>query len=126
MKTIKIIQSKFIDGSDGHDTHDEFNQMMRELAFQSPRFEREGNSFWIFYSEILEEPESLAEKHELEGEKAHCEDCPFFVRPMSRFGVIDGRAKHGTCGKHGTRQHINSTACDDYYKLAAAERRRFK
>ena len=126
MKTTKITQARFINGSDGHDTQEEFNQAMRELAFLNPRFERDGNSFWIFYSEILEEPESLAEKHEMEGEKAHCSDCPFFARPMSRFGVIDGRAKHGTCGKHGTRQHIDSTACDDYYKLATAERRRFK
>lgn len=125
MKTIKIIQSKFIDGSDGHDTHDEFNQMMRELAFQNPKFERDGNSFWIFYSETIEEPETLAEKHEMEGEKAHCSDCPYFMRPTNRFGLVDGRAKHGTCGKRGQREHIDSTACDDYYKLATAERRRF-
>lgn len=125
MKTIKITQTRFINGSDGHDTQEEFNQAMRDLAFLNPKFERDGNSFWIFYSEIIEEPETLAEKHEMEGEKAHCGDCPYFMRPMNRFGMIDGRAKHGTCGKHGTRQHIDSTACDDYYRLATAERRRF-
>ena len=125
MKTIKITQTKFINGSDGHDTAAEFNQTMLELANLNPRFERDGNSFWIFYSVITEEPESLAEKHEMEGEKAHCSDCPYFMRPTNRFGLVDGRAKHGTCGKTGQREHIDSTACDDYYKLATAERRRF-
>jgi len=125
MKTTKIVQSRFINGADGHDTQEEFNQAMRELAFLNPRFEREGNSFWIFYSVIQEEPETLAEKHEMEGERAHCGDCPYFMRPTNRFGSIDGRAKHGTCGLHGTREHIESSACDDYYKLATAERRRF-
>ena len=126
MKTTKITQTRFINGSDGHDTAAEFNEAMRELANLNPRFEREGNSFWIFYSVITEEPETLAEKHEAEGEKAHCEDCPYFMRPMNRMGLIDGRAKRGTCGKTGQTEHINSTACDYYYTLATAERRRFK
>ena len=126
MKTTKIVQTRFINGSDGHDTAAEFNEAMMELANLNPRFEREGNSFWIFYSVIQEEPETIAEKHEMEGEKAHCGDCPFFMRPMNRLGLIDGRAKHGTCGKEGTREHIDSCACDYYYTLATAERRRFK
>ena len=126
MKTTKIVQTRFINGSDGHDTAAEFNEAMMELANLNPRFEREGNSFWIFYSVIQEEPETIAEKHEQEGERAHCGDCPFFVRPMNRLGLIDGRAKHGTCGKSGQREHIESCACDYYYTLATAERRRFK
>ena len=126
MKTIKIVQTRFINGSDGHDTAAEFNQAMVELANLNPTYERDGNSFWIFYSVITEEPETLAEKHEMEGEKAHCGDCPYYMRPVNRLGNIDGRAKYGTCGKSGTREHIDSCACDDYYKLATAERRRFK
>ena len=126
MKTTKIIQTRFINGSDGHDTAAEFNETMIELANLNPTFERDGNSFWIFYSVITEEPETIAEQHEVEGEKAHCGDCPYYMRPVNRLGNVDGRAKYGTCGKSGTREHIDSCACDDYYKLATAERRRFK
>lgn len=126
MKTTKIVQTRYINGADGHDTAAEFNEAMMELAHLNPRYEREGNSFWIFYSVIAEEPETLAEKHEAEGEKAHCSDCPYFMRPMNRFGNIDGRAKHGTCGLSGEREHVDSCACDDYYRLEQKERRRFR
>ena len=125
MKTTKITQTRFINGSDGHDTAAEFNEAMMELANLNPRFEREGNSFWIFYSVVLKEPETISEKCEQEGERAHCGDCPMFMRPLNRFGNIDGRAKHGTCGKTGQREHIESAACDDYYSLPKGERRRF-
>lgn len=125
MKQKKIVQSRFISGSDGYDASVEFNQAMKELADLNPTYEREGNSFWIFYSIIEVEYETIAEEHEAAGERAHCEDCPFLLRDTNRFGSIDGRKKWATCGKTGKRTHINSSACDYYYTLAASERRRF-
>lgn len=125
MKTIKIPQTIFINGEDGYDSAAEFNQKMMELAHLNPRFERDGKSFWIFYSIIIEEPETIAEQHEMQGEKAHCSDCPYFMRKLNRFGNIDGREKRGTCGLTGIREHMDSAACDEYYSLPKGERRRF-
>lgn len=125
MKTTKVFQTRFIDGSDGHEAAAEFNQAMMELAQLNPKFEREGNSFWIFYSVEITECETLTEQHEAAGENAHCIDCPYLMRDLNRFGNIDARKKWGTCGKTGERTNIDSRACDIYHSLADKERRRF-
>ena len=113
MKTIKTIQSRFIDGSDGHEVSAEFNQAMMELAELNPKWERDGNSFWIFYSVEKTEAEDIIEKHEMAGENAHCLDCMYCMRDLNRFGNIDGRKKWATCGKTGER--TNSRVCERYY-----------
>ena len=125
MKTKKVIQSRFIDGTDGHDACAEFNQVMMELAELNPKFERNGNSFWIFYSVEMTEPENIVEEHEMAGENAHCLDCPYMMRELNRFGNIDARKKWGTCGKTGERTNIDSRACEIYHSLSDKERRRF-
>ena len=125
MKTIKTIQSRFIDGSDGHEVSAEFNQAMMELAELNPKWERDGNSFWIFYSVEKVEAENIVEEHEMAGESAHCIDCPYLLRDTNRFGNIDGRKKWATCGKTGERTNIESRACEIYHNLADKERRRF-
>lgn len=123
MKTTKMIQSRFIQGADGFETSSEFNQVMAELANLNPKWEREGNSFWIFYSVEQTEDESIVDMHEAAGEKAHCIDCPYCDRDLNRFGNIDGRKKWATCAKTGERTNIDSRACEIYHSLA--ERRRF-
>lgn len=115
MKTTKIVQSRYIDGSDGHEVSAEFNQVMMELADLNPKWEREGNSFWIFYSVEKTEAENVIEMHEMAGENAHCIECPFCIRDLNRFGVVDGVKKHATCGKTGERIRIDSRACERYY-----------
>lgn len=125
MKTTKIIQSMFIDGTDGHEASAEFNRVMMELAELNPKFERNGNSFWIFYSVEKTEPENVIEEHEAAGENAHCLDCPYVMRDLNRFGNIDARKKWATCGKTGERTNIESRACEIYYCLSEKERRRF-
>ena len=125
MKTKKVIQSRFIDGTDGHEAAAEFNQVMMELAELNPKFERNGNSFWIFYSVEMTEPENIVEEHEMAGENAHCLDCPYMMRDLNRFGNIDARKKWGTCGKTGERTNIDSRACEIYHSLSDKERRRF-
>jgi hypothetical protein len=115
MKTTKIVQSKFIQGADGFESSAEFNQAMMELAELNPTFEREGNSFWIFYYVTQTEPENIVEEHELNGENAHCADCPFIVRDLNRFGKVDGVKKHATCGLTGERVRIDSRVCEAYY-----------
>lgn len=126
MKTTKVFQTRFIDGTDGHDTAAEFNQTMMDLAHLNPRFERDGKSFWIFYSVEVTECESIIEEHELAGEKAHCIDCPYLMRDLNRYGSIDARKKWGTCGSTGERTNVDSRACEIYHSLSAKERRRFK
>ena len=126
MKTKKVIQSRFIDGTDGHEAAAEFNEAMMELAELNPKFERvDGNSFWIFYSVEMTEPENIVEEHEMAGENAHCLDCPYMMRDLNRFGNIDARKKWGTCGKTGERTNIDSRACEIYHSLSDKERRRF-
>ena len=102
-----------------------FNEAMNELAELNPTYERDGNVFWIHYTVIKTEPETLAERREMEGERAHCIDCMYCMRDLNRFGNIDGRKKWATCGKTGERTNIDSTACETYYKLNDKERRRF-
>lgn len=125
MKTKKVIQARFIDGSNGgYEAAAEFNEIMLELAEFNPKYERaEGNSFWIFYSVETPEPENIVEQNELAGENAHCIDCPYLMRDLNRFGNVDARKKWATCGKSGERTNIDSRACEEYHQLA--ERRRF-
>lgn len=116
MKSKKIVQTRFIDGSDGHDTAAEFNQTMMDLADLNPSFERDGHSFWIFYSVEINEPEDLIEEYELKGESHRCIECPYLIRDLNRFGNPDVTHKHGTCGKSGKRVRIDGYVCETFYK----------
>ena len=102
-----------------------FNEAMTELADLNPKYERDGNVFWIYYTVVKTEAETIVEQHEMMGERAHCIDCPYLMRDLNRFGSIDGRKKWATCGKSGERTHIDSTVCEDYYNINSRERRRF-
>lgn len=116
MKSKKIIQTIFIDGSDGHESAAMFNKTMMDLADLNPSYERDGNSFWIFYSAQIDEPETLLEEYELKGEEHRCIECPFLIRDLNRFGNPDVTHKHGTCGKSGQRVRIDGTVCERYYR----------
>lgn len=116
MRSKKIVQTRFIDGSDGHDTAAEFNQVMMDLADLNPSFERDGKSFWIFYSVEINEPEDLIEEHVLKGETNRCIECPYLIRDLNRFGNPDVTHKHGTCGKSGKRVRIDGYVCEIFYK----------
>ena len=116
MKSTKLIQTRFIDGSDGHDTASEFNQTMQELAYLNPRFERDGHSFWIFYSVEINEPEDIIEEHEMKGESHKCIECPYIIRDLNRFGQPDVTRKKATCGKTGQRTRIDMCVCEHFYK----------
>ena len=115
MKRTKIVQTRFICGTDGHETAEEFNQAMMELADLNPKYEREGNAFWIFFTVEKTEAETVVEEHELAGDNAHCLECPYVVRDLNRFGNVDTRKKWATCGKTGERVRIDSRVCESYY-----------
>lgn len=125
MVTKSIPQTRVIAGSTPQETAMFFNQAMMELADLNPTYERDGNVFWIYYTVVRSEPETIVEEHELKGERAHCIDCPYLMRDLNRFGSIDGRKKWGTCGKTGERAHIDSVVCEEYFALNSRERRRF-
>ena len=114
-----------VSGSTPQETAMLFNQTMAELADLNPTYERDGGVFWIYYTVVKSEPETIVEEHELNGERAHCIDCPYLMRDLNRFGSIDGRKKWATCGKSGERTNIDSTVCEEYYRLNSKERRRF-
>lgn len=122
MKTTKIFQSRYIDGSDGHDAAAEFNEAMIELADMNPKFERDGRSFWIFYQVEKALPENIVEEHELAGDTAYCGRCPYIVRDLNRFGRVDERKMWASCSKTCERTRIDSRACEIYYR--EIERRR--
>lgn len=125
MRTKSIPQTKVIAGSTPQETAMLFNEAMTELADLNPRYERDGSVFWIYYTVVTNEPETIVEEHELKGERAHCIDCPYLMRDLNRFGSIDGRKKWATCGRTGERTHVDSIVCEEYYTLRPKERRRF-
>lgn len=117
MKTKTIFQTKAVTGNTPQETALLFNQTMQELADLNPTYERDGNTFWIFYTVTQQEPETIKDVCELDGEKATCYDCPYIMRDLNRYGNIDTRKRWATCGKTGERTHIESSACDEYYRL---------
>lgn len=125
MRTKSIPQTKVIAGSTPQETAMLFNEAMTELADLNPRYERDGSVFWIYYTVVTNEPETIVEEHELKGERAHCIDCPYLMRDLNRFGSIDGRKKWATCGRTGERTHVDSIVCEEYYTLRPKERRKF-
>lgn len=125
MKTKSIPQMRAIAGNTPQETAMLFNQTMVELADLNPTYERDGGVFWIYYTVVKNEPETVVEEHEMKGERAHCIDCPYLMRDLNRFGNVDGRKKWATCGKTGERTNIDSTVCEEYYALNSKERRRF-
>ena len=125
MRTKSIPQTKVIAGNTPQETAMLFNEAMTELADLNPKYERDGNVFWIYYTVVKTEAETIVEQHEMMGERAHCIDCPYLMRDLNRFGSIDGRKKWATCGKNGERTHVDSTVCEEYYNINSRERRRF-
>ena len=113
-----VMQVKVISGNTPEETAAMFNSAMTELAALNPRYEREGGIFWIYYTIEQREPETLAEAFEDKGEGKCCDDCPFCMRDLNRFGNIDQRKKKATCSQTGQQVYIWSSACDEYYKLA--------
>lgn len=125
MRTKTIPQTRVISGNTPQETAMLFNEAMTELADLNPKYERDGNVFWIYYTVVKTEAETIVEQHEMMGERAHCIDCPYLMRDLNRFGSIDGRRKWATCGKSGERTHVDSTVCEEYYNISSKERRRF-
>ena len=126
MRSKSIPQTRVIAGNTPQETAMLFNQAMTELADLNPTYERDGGMFWIYYTVVAHEPETVVEEHQENGEYAHCIDCPYLMRDLNRFGNIDGRRKWATCGKSGERTHVDSTVCEEYYNINPKERRRFK
>ena len=125
MRTKTIPQTRVISGNTPQETAMLFNEAMTELADLNPKYERDGNVFWIYYTVVKTEAETIVEQHEMMGERAHCIDCPYLMRDLNRFGSIDGRRKWATCGKSGERTHVDSTVCEEYCNISSKERRRF-
>ena len=116
MKHISIPQVRPITGNTPQEAAMLFNEAIRELAPMHPQWTREGDTYYITYMVAWDEAETLAEEHELKGEKHKCEECPYCVRDLNRFGEVDRRKKWATCASTGERVLISESVCDIYYK----------
>ena len=122
MKTITKHRVEAIAGDTPQETAALFNEAMDRLAELNPTFEREGNTFWIYYKIVHDEAETISEQFELKGCTGHCNECPFLIRDKNRFGGVDARKKWATCGKTGERTRIDCRACDIYYETLGERR----
>ena len=116
MKSTTIPQVRAVSGSTPQESAHLFNEAMKELAHLHPTFEKEGNTFWIFYSMQINEAETLADAYDLKGMKTNCKACPHCIRDRNRFGDIDARKVYGTCAMTGERVRLREAACDIYYE----------
>lgn len=116
MKNITIPQVRPITGTTPEEAAMLFNEAIVELAPMRPQWTREGDTYYITYTIEYNEAETLAEEYELKGECHKCEECPFCVRDLNRFGQPDARKKWATCVKRGERTSLKASVCDDYYR----------
>lgn len=117
MITKSIPQTRAVSGNTPQETALLFNQTMTELADLNPTYERDGNVFWVYYTIVKNEPETVVEEHELKGEYRYCEDCPYCDRVVDIYGNIDPRVKWGKCMKYGmTSVNLNKRVCAAYWE----------
>lgn len=69
---------------------------------------------YVEYKEVVEIPETIAERYELEGKTGHCGECPFMVR------TADKRCKWHYCAQKGQKTKETCPACDIFYELKEA------
>ena len=117
MITKSIPQTRAVSGNTPQETELLFNQTMTELADLNPTYERDGNVFWVYYTIVKNEPETVVEEHEMKGEYRYCEDCPYCDRVVDIYGNIDPRVKWGKCMKYGmTSVNLNKRVCAAYWE----------
>lgn len=66
---------------------------------------------YVEYEEIVEIPETLAEKYELANDERYCHECPYFVRTQ------DKRYKWHFCAQKQKKVTECQGACETYYQL---------
>lgn len=66
---------------------------------------------YVEYEELVEVPETLAEKYELENDARYCHECPYFVRTQ------DKRYKWHFCVQKQKKVTECQGACETYYQL---------
>ena len=116
MRQNTYTQVMAIVGENPMDAAEKFNQAMRDLKdFSNLSYEREGNTFLIYYTISEQLPESIAEAYEMDGTNSVCAECKHCRRDVTRFGIVDQRKKWGRCVYHDKPVLISSPACDEFY-----------
>lgn len=69
---------------------------------------------YIEYKEVLEIPETIAERYEIAGEGATCGECPFILKSTDR------RCVWHYCAQYGKKTKETTPACDNFYELKEA------
>ena len=117
MQTRSIKQVEAITGNTPQELASNYNEAMKRLQGLNPKDEWHGDVVYIYYYTSEAVTECLADEHELEGDAHTCNECPFCVKKLNRFGVVDTRYKWAVCGKSGEPTSIQSNACDIYYTM---------
>lgn len=111
MKSYKVQQIKCIQ----EQTAEEFERRVNEalMSIDYPKIEMDKNvpfTCYIFFTKTFEEPETVAERYELQGMNRTCADCPHLERTSDR------RRKMFPCpySEYGITR-ITTPACDRYY-----------
>lgn len=66
---------------------------------------------YVEYEELVEIPETLAEKYELNNDERYCHECPYFIRTK------DKRYKWHYCAQKQRKVTECQGACETYYQL---------
>lgn len=115
MKDAKFKQIACIAETDPERFQEKVNLILSHTANPEIIFDKvQPFTMYVVYTVHKNEPESFLELLEMldpNGGKAHCIDCPHFVRSS------DKRRKWGTCSHKIAETRIDSRACETYYLM---------
>ena len=117
MQTYRLKQMEAVTGATPQELAANYNEAMMRLQGCHPTDEWHEGVVYIYYYTTNDVPETLAEKHELDGEGATCGQCPHCCKRINRSGNVDTRYKWATCGKTGDKVMATGPACDIYYDI---------
>lgn len=106
----KKIKIKVVEGINGVDFEKNFNNAMAELNGSTVSIvHKDGFCAIIQYEYFDLVPETKEDVAEVCGTRAHCSDCPHFVKPS------DGRRKYFRCPVWKGNVKAETCACEYYY-----------
>ena len=107
-------QVKIIHSNTAEEFEEKLNRYLCELSKIGVKYELTFNNSlgfcaYLIYTETVSIPESLAEEHELSGDRHYCTECVNCIIPN------DKRIRHYDCDLHGCRCTQSTPCCDEFY-----------
>ena len=108
-------QVSIITGVSADDFQTKVNSELKRLKRLGAKYKMEmspqtGFIAYFVYETKQAVPETIADEFELDGEKHHCIECPYFIRPT------DGRIKYTKCSLTEKRTTSSRGCCDAFYE----------